>query len=99
MCFEFLIRIAGRGRKQLLCGGSLIHENFVLTGLFVFGVTIDANVYFNDEQCCFFSFSTAAHCINGRAITVNQHSLETVRLGENDLRSLIDCEEVREKDR
>lgn len=38
---------------------------------------------------------TAAHCIRGSNLAKNQFTLDSVRLGENDLRSDIDCQEVR----
>lgn len=39
-------------------------------------------------------FNAAAHCIRGTSLVKNRFEVESVRLGEHDLLSDIDCEEV-----
>lgn len=40
-------------------------------------------------------FNAAAHCIRGTSLVKNRFEVVSVRLGEHDLLSDIDCEEVR----
>lgn len=41
-----------------------------------------------------FSFIIAAHCIRGTTLVSSGYTADAVRLGEHNLRSEIDCEEV-----
>lgn len=40
-------------------------------------------------------FSSAAHCIRGTSLVKSGYTADAVRLGEHNLKSEIDCEEVK----
>lgn len=46
--------------------------------------------------CCFFLQFVAAHCVHGPITDQYRYVLDSVRLGENDLRTDTDCQDVRE---
>lgn len=56
----------------------------------------DTNIFISMTNNAVFSFGSAAHCIKGGTVTRQRFVLDSVRLGENDLRSNNDCQEVRE---
>lgn len=93
----FIVRAASGG-GGFFCGGTLIHENYVLTGLFVYLLL--------SLQCCFQLFNdnkklrkvffhfAAAQCIPGPLTAQNQYVLDSVRLGDYDLNEA--CDKVRD---
>lgn len=100
--FTLILRVANNA-GGFFCGGTLIHENYVLTGLFVcFFVVSSFVIYellFTDQNTivdrCFFHFS-AAHCVRGPSTASDhEYDIDFVRIGGLDLRTDPRCEKVR----
>lgn len=75
------------GNGDYFCGGALIHKNYVVTGIFLF-------VSYNKIKHLHFNIYSAAHCISSSFLRKNRYSITSIRLGEHDLSSERDCEEV-----
>lgn len=100
--FFFLVPAGAQG--GFYCGGALINKNYVLTGiLFILLVCLEScennfkqlsysiYMFISFLQC---AHITAAHCIRGTSLVKSRFTATSVRLGEHDLLSEIDCEEV-----
>lgn len=95
MYFHIISYGIANGRNGFYCGGSLIHANYVLTGLLWNRFMASFSTIFRITNDIFFHF-IAAHCISSPQIVRNRYVIDSVRLGENDLRSDPDCQEVKE---
>lgn len=76
------------------CGGGLIHEYYVLSGWFFFSYEFSFILTIIWSLIVF--YFVAAHCVRSRMVQRGGYVIDSVRLGEYDLRSLADCYEVRE---